>query len=153
MDIGQNSHAARLLSGVYTSWLLRNWALTYLLSPLLYEWFWPHTDAYHNAYGFWGPTYPVILFLFNAVIGLPLLLTGILCQEYVVKKMQLKGNSRALCVLIIFLLVLLGQMALKALLFSMPFFTLFKDAAGPTFVAAAVSLLVQGRLLFRKQPL
>jgi hypothetical protein len=153
MPIGQNSNAARLLSGEYTAWLLRNWALTYILSPLLYDWFWPHTDDYENAYGFWGPAYPVILFLFNTIIGLPLLLAGILCQEYVVKTKQLVGNSRALSVVIIFLLVLLGQMALKALLFSMPFFTLFKDAAGPTFVAAAVSLLLQGRLLFRKQPL
>jgi hypothetical protein len=153
MDIGQKSHAARLLSGAYTSWLLRNWALTYLLSPLLYDWFWPHTDAYHNAYGFWGPAYPVVLFLFNTIIGLPLLLAGILCQEYVVKTRQLIGNKRTLSVVIIFLLVLLGQMALKALLFSTPFFTLFKDAAGPTFVAAAVSLLLQSRLLFRKQHL
>ena len=153
MDIGQKSHAARLLSGAYTSWLLRNWALTYLLSPLLYDWFWPHTDAYHNAYGFWGPAYPVILFLFNAVIGLPLLLAGIVCQDFVTRKWQAASKKKGLIVVVIFLLMLLGQVALKALLFSMPFFTLFKDAAGPTFVAAAVSLLLQSRLLFRKQQL
>lgn len=153
MAIGQNNNTARLLSGLYTSWLLRNWALTYLLSPLLFEWFWPHTDDYENAYAFWGPAYPVILFLFNSILGLPLLMAGIMCQEYVVKARQLTGHKRALSVVVIFLLVLLGQMALKALLFSTPFFTLFKDAAGPTFVAAAVSLLLQSRLLFRKQPL
>jgi hypothetical protein len=150
MAIGNNTDALRLLSGAYTSWLLRTWVLTYLLTPLLYEWFWPHTDDYENAYGFWGVGYPVLLFLVNASIGLPMLLGGIISQDYVIRKTQFGMNIKVLLVIVVFLLMLVGQMALKAMVFSAPLLTVFKDGAGPTFVAAAISLVLQSRLLFRK---
>lgn len=130
-----------MLSGRYVSWLLRCCVATYTLSPLLYEWFWPHTDAYHNAYAFWGEGYFVILFLFNFILSLPALYLAMLAAEKISRRHTTGITGKAYALAGIFLLMLLAQLGVKSLLFTTPYFTLLKDAAGPTFAAAAVSLL------------
>ncbi|MCU0396439.1 MAG: hypothetical protein MUF29_11065 [Chitinophagaceae bacterium] len=130
-----------MLSGRYISWLLRCSVSTYTLSPLLYEWLWPHTDAYHNAYAFWGEGYFVILFLFNFILSLPALYLATLAAEKLSRRQAPVTMARAFVLVGIFLLMLLAQLAVKSLLFTTPYFTLLKDAAGPTFAAALVSIL------------
>lgn len=132
----------RLVSGMYTTLLLRWWVATCALSPLLYDWLWPHNDDYTNAYSFWGAGYTVIIFLFNFSLGLAPFYALIILQEKITSRLKPFSTKAIATLIALFIAMLLTQMAMKAWLFSLPFFKLFKDAGGPTFAAAALSLLL-----------
>jgi hypothetical protein len=139
-----------VVAGYYTNWLLKVWTATYLLAPVVYSVFWWHSEGYTNAYGFWGAGYPILLFLFNLVLGLPMLYLGILLLHWVCNRLE-PGNFDILLFLLTLLTgLLIGQMLVKSWLFSMPFFRLFVDAAGPTFASALLCTLLKWRSLTGK---
>lgn len=140
-----------MLTSRYANWLLRCCLSTYALSPVLFEMFWPHTDAYQNAYAFWGEGYFCMLFLFNTIISVPVFYIAILLIDWVTKRLEAGTLENTLLLVLLFVLMLTAQLAVKALLYSMPFFGIFKDAAGPTFVAALVSIIILWKPLTSKK--